>query len=661
MIKRESIDEILTACRIEEVVGDFVRLQKRGVNYIGLCPFHTEKTPSFTVSPAKGIFKCFGCGEAGDSVGFIIKHEHYSYVEAIRYLAKKYNIQIEETAQTTEEIQRINERESLFAVTAFASEFFSKMLYEHEEGKSIGLAYFKERGFSEESMTKFALGYSLKQRDALYKHALKQGYTQENLEKAGLIIVKENQGGDYVFDRFTERVIFPIHNFSGKIIAFGGRILGNVDKHNAKYINSPETSIYHKSDVLYGIFQAKNAIKKEDKCYLVEGYTDVISLHQSGIENVVASSGTSLTTGQIKLLNKLTDNISIVYDGDKAGIHAALRAVGMLLKENLNIRVIVLPPDDDPDSFARSNDTNAIRDYFHENEQDFLGFKISLLLKDVEKDPVKRADFINQIAADIALIPDIIKVSIFVKQCSALMQIEENILYRAVNKIRIKNYKKEKEKQTIDQNNLPEISKPDSTKQVIIESTPLSLVDVEKRILTLLVNYGNQSLYLPNEDSMSKEKTIETRVDQFIFDNLKSDELSFETPLYQKFFNVYVELIEENPIDISNKLQHNPDVEINKLYFSLVEINPTPSPLWESSKIKSFINTIYNNAEKLHEEVVRTLQMLRLIKLTAIKSNYEKMLKLANSEDESLMYLSKISEINTIICEIEKVLGVTYR
>jgi hypothetical protein len=241
------------------------------------------------------------------------------------------------------------------------------------------------------------------------------------------------------------------------------------------------------------------------------------------------------------------------------------------------------------------------------------------------------------------------------------MQIEENILYRAVNKIRIKNYKKEKEKQTIDQNNLPEISKPDSTKQVIIESTPLSLVDVEKRILTLLVNYGNQSLYLPNEDSMSKEKTIETRVDQFIFDNLKSDELSFETPLYQKFFNVYVELIEENPIDISNKLQHNPDVEINKLYFSLVEINPTPSPLWESSKIKSFINTIYNNAEKLHEEVVRTLQMLRLIKLTAIKSNYEKMLKLANSEDESLMYLSKISEINTIICEIEKVLGVTYR
>lgn len=661
MIKRESIDDIISACRIEEVVGDFVRLQKRGVNYIGLCPFHNEKTPSFTVSPAKGIFKCFGCGEAGDSVGFVMKHEHYAYIDALRYLANKYNIEIKETAQTSEEVQLINERESLFAVTACANNFFSKVLYEHEEGKSIGLPYFKERGFSDETIRKFQLGYSPKQRDALLTYALKQGYTQENLEKAGLIIVKSNEANSRPFDRFSDRVMFPIHNFSGKIIAFGGRVLGAVDKHISKYINSPETNIYHKSDVLYGIFQAKTAIKKADKCYLVEGYTDVISLNQAGIENVVASSGTSLTTGQIKLLNKLTDNVTVVYDGDSAGIHAALRAVGMLLKENINLRIILLPPDEDPDSFARHNDLRQIIDYFSENEQDFLGFKINLLLKDLGDDPVKKANFVNQIADDIALIPDIIKVSMFVKQCSSLMGVEENILYRAVNKIRIKNYKNEKDKQNTAQNNIPEIFSVKPQPQTLLDLTPLTLVDIEKKIISLLVNYGNKTLYLPNEDPLAKEKTMEVRVDQFIFDNLRSDEIGFETPLYQKFFNAYVEIAETNPIDITNKLKQYPDAEINNLYLSLIEINPTPSPLWESSKIKSFINTIYNNPEKLLEEVMRTLQMLRLMKLITIKTNYKKLLKEAKSTDEALMYLAKIKEVNLISCEIEKVLGVTYR
>lgn len=662
MIKQETIDEIINTCRIEEVVGDFVRLHKRGVNYIGLCPFHNEKTPSFTVSPAKGICKCFGCGVAGDSVSFVMKHENYSYVEALRYLAQKYNIEIHETAQSSEDIKLLNEREALLSLTAFASEYYSTNLYQHEEGKSIGLSYFKERGFTEDTIFKFQLGYALHQRDAFLNYALKKGYTLDNLEKSGMIVVKQNEGTIFRFDRFSERVIFPIHNFSGKVIGFGGRILQTSDKSVAKYINSPETPIYHKSDVLYGFFQAKNAIKKADKCYLVEGYTDVISLYQAGIENVVASSGTSLTQGQIKQIIKLTNNVTILYDGDNAGIHAAVRAVGMLLKENLNIRIIILPSTEDPDSFARKHDLQDIRDYFYENEKDFIRFKIDLLSKEAGNDPIKKAEFINQIASDIASIPDIIKVSLFVKQCSSLLGISEAVLFRSINKIRLKTYKEgksENPQETPVVNHLPidnEQLKP-NYKDLI----PLDISDVEKQILFLLLNYGEKIIEIPLKEKKKSEKAISVRVDQFIFNNLDSDEIIFETPLYRKFLNTYADIAEKFPSDITTQLKQLPDKEIFDLFIKLIDMKPTPSPLWESPKIKSFINTIDNNKSKLYEDVIRCLQVLRLIKLKKIKTDLLEEIKQTDNAEDIAILLKKLNDITKVIWEIEKNLGVNYR
>jgi len=662
MIKQETIDEIINTCRIEEVVGDFVRLHKRGVNYIGLCPFHNEKTPSFTVSPSKGICKCFGCGVAGDSISFVMKHENYSYVEALRYLAKKYNIEIQESAQTSEELKLLNEREALLSLSTSACEFFSTILYENEEGKSVGLSYLKERGFTDSTIDVFQLGYAPQQRDSLLNYALKKGYTLDNLEKSGLIIVKQKEGSILRYDRFSERVIFPIHNFSGKVVGFGGRILTSKDKNHAKYINSPESAIYHKSDILYGIFQAKNAIKKADKCYLVEGYTDVISLYQAGIENVVASSGTSLTQGQIKQLTKLTNNITILYDGDSAGIDAAVRAVGMLLKENLNIRIIILPPTEDPDSFARNNDRQQIVDFFTDNEKDFIQFKINLLSKEAGKDPIKKAEFINQIAADIASIPDIIKVSLFVKQCSSLLGISEAILFRTINKIRIKNYKEgssEKVNETSDINVISPVDKP--LRPIYTDISPLHLSDVEKEILFLLVNYGNTLIYLPNEDKKSEEKLFSIRVDQFIFNNLDSDDIQLETPLYQQFINAYADIAEKYPNDIVSQLKNHPDKNIISLFLNLVDIKPLPSPLWESSKIKSFINTIDNNNAKIHEHIVRCLQVLRLIKLRAIREKHEEELTKTDKVDDISILLKNLVDIKEVIKNIEKVLGVTYR
>jgi len=658
MIKQETINEIINACRIEEVVGDFVRLHKRGVNYIGLCPFHNEKTPSFTVSPTRGICKCFGCGVAGDSIGFIMKHEHYSYVEALRYLAKKYNIEIQETEQTAENIQKLGERDALLSLTAFASEYFSHLLFHSDEGKSIGLSYFKERGFIEDTIQKFQLGYALKQRDNFLNHALKKGFTLENLEKSGLIIATQKENGIARFDRFSERIIFPIHNFSGKVIGFGGRILSNVNKKSAKYINSPESPIYHKSDVLYGIFQAKNAIRKADKCYLVEGYTDVLSLYQAGIENVIASSGTSLTEGQIKQINKLTNNITVLYDGDSAGIEAAIRAVGMLLKEDLNIRIIILPETEDPDSFARKNDLQQIRQYFSEQEKDFIQFKIDILLKDKSNDPIKKAEFVNQIAADIASIPDIIKVTLFVKQCSDLLDIPETVLLRRVNKIRLETYKENKiePKKNIGET---QVVQPLPIQIDQKELSALQIEEVEKKLLFLLVNYGEKTINTQNKDE--KDEPIFMRVDQFIFNNLDNDGLQFETFTYQKFLDIYAEIAEKDTVEIKDAFYLYPDEDIKNLYINLVDIKPTPSPLWESDKVRSFITTIDNSKNKLYEEIIRTLQMLRLVTLRNMKTKKNQQLKTCKNEQETKALLSSITEITKIITQIEKQLGVDYR
>ena len=433
MIDQPTIDRILDAANIVDVVSEFVTLRKRGINYVGLCPFHTDKTPSFYVSPAKNICKCFACGEGGTAVHFIMKHEQLNYFDALRYLAKKYNIEIQERELTDKEKQRKSDRESMLIVNSWAQQYFTTQLYEHVEGKTVGLRYFAERGFREDTIRKFQLGYSLDKRDALYKEATKNGYKKEFLEKTGLVIAYDNGG---VNDRFRGRVIFPVHTLSGKVVAFGGRVLKK-DEKTAKYVNSPESEIYHKSNELYGIYFAKQAIVKEDRCFLVEGYTDVISMHQAGIENVVASSGTALTQGQIRLIHRFTSNITVLYDGDAAGIKAALRGIDLLLEDGMNVKVVLLPDGEDPDSFARKHNASQFSEFIKQSETDFIRFKTRLLLDDAGTDPIRRSALITDIIRTVAIIPDNIARSIYIRECSAMMEIDEQVLLNEVNKIRL--------------------------------------------------------------------------------------------------------------------------------------------------------------------------------------------------------------------------------
>ena len=434
MIDQLTIDRINEAAHIEDVVGDYVTLRKRGVNLLGLCPFHNEKTPSFTVSPAKGIFKCFGCGKGGNSVHFIMEHEQLSYVEALKYLARKYHIEVVEKEMTPEEEAARNDRESMLLVNEYAQKYFTNILHNHIDGKAVGLGYFRERGFRDDIIRKFQLGYCLDEKDGFTKDALKSGYKKEFLVKTGLTIEGEN---NYVADRFRGRVMFPVHSLSGKVLAFGGRILKK-DEKLAKYVNSPESEIYHKSNELYGIFFAKQAIVRHDRCYLVEGYTDVISMFQSGIENVVASSGTSLTPGQIRLIHRFTENVTVLYDGDPAGIKASIRGIDLLLEEGLNIKVLLLPDGDDPDSFARKNNASDFIRFVEENSVDFIRFKTSLLLNEVGNDPIKRAGLVQDIVRSIAIIPNQLIRSEYVKECSTLLDVNEQMLYHEIAKIKNK-------------------------------------------------------------------------------------------------------------------------------------------------------------------------------------------------------------------------------
>ena len=664
MIKQEVIEDILNSARIEEVVGDFVRLTKRGVNQIGLCPFHNEKTPSFSVNAAKGIFKCFGCGVGGDSVGFIMKHENYSYVEALRYLANKYNIEVHEIEQTPSQIQELNEREALYAVSSFAKDYFSKTLTDTEEGKSLGLTYFKERGFSLKTIEKFQLGYALQEKDALTQLALKNGYSIKSLENAGLTIVKEN---NYYLDRFRDRVIFPIHNFSGKVVGFGGRVLSSIQGANvAKYVNSPETAIYHKSDVLYGLFPAKTAIKKEDKCLLVEGYTDVISLYQSGVENVVASSGTSLTVGQIKLIRKLTDNITIIYDGDSAGIKAALRGISLVLQEGMNVRIVLLPEGEDPDSFAKNNTKEDCLNYISEHEESFIQFKINLLLKDIGNDPIKKAKLVNDIAKDISLINDLMMRSIFIKECSNLLDITEEALAQVVSKLRVKDYVDKRSKET-------EEAAKEEEKQLLTDAvTPppetlaphvptVSIETIERIILKILVNRGEEVAHLRENAQGEERKIVEIRLDQFIFDDLCNDEILFENKLHRQFFEIYADIAEKHHQNVVSVLRQHENENIRNLCIELIDIPLRESPLWESDRIKSYIHSIHNDTSKSLEDVIRTLQMLKLLKIKKLRDEKQEKLKQLIQEEDQDICLYEIQELNTKIKEMENVLGVAYR
>lgn len=571
MITRETIDKIMDTARIEEVVGDFVHLKKRGTSLIGNCPFHGEKTPSFHVSVTKGIYKCFGCGKAGDSVRFVMEHEKYSYPEALKFLAQKYNIEVEETVETAQNLEIQHARESLYIVSQFAANFFEDQLWKSDEGKAIGLSYFKERGFREDIIKKFNLGYSPDVWDALTQEAIKNKHAEEYLEKTGLTI-KNDKGK--LYDRFRGRVMFPIHNFTGRVIGFGGRTL-KTDKNVPKYVNSPESEIYHKSNVLYGLFHAKKAIRDQDNCYLVEGYADVLSVHQAHIENVVASSGTSLTIEQIRLIGRFTQNVTILYDGDAAGIKASLRGLDMILEEGLNVKVVSFPAGDDPDSYMHKVGAGAFKSYIEDNRKDFILYKANILLADAGNDPIKRAGIIRDIVESIAKIPDNIKASVFIRECSSLLAIEERVLLNELNTIRAAKLKKSNEPKR--QQQAPQDFPPDNLfaddepPQQIGKAEPPSNDELqEQEIVRLLLAFGHELVSWDKIDNMY--------IGSFIIQNLT--DVTFENALCRRIIEHYRTEIENGQLPTANQFIKSSDHEIADLAITLSSSPYTLSENW---------------------------------------------------------------------------------
>ncbi|WP_047247628.1 DNA primase [Maribacter thermophilus] len=545
MIAKSTIDKVYETARLEEVIGDFVQLKKSGSNFKGLSPFTDERTPSFMVSPVKQIWKDFSSGKGGNVVAFLMEHEHYTYPEAIKYLAKKYNIEVEETEQSSEQKDQANERESMYLVSEYAQKYFQRILWESELGKAIGLSYFKERGFTEETIKKFGLGYCLDQWDGFTTAALEDGYKLDYLQKTGLTIVKEdanNPNNPRKFDRFKGRVMFPIHSLSGRVLGFGGRILTN-HKKAAKYLNSPESDIYHKSKVLYGIYYAKQAIAKEDNCYLVEGYTDVIQFYQRGIHNVVSSSGTALTPEQIRLINRLTKNITVLFDGDAAGLRASLRGIDLILEQGMNVRVCTFPEGEDPDSFAKNNDLEEVREYLNNNAKDFIQFKASLLVKEASDDPIKRADTVRDIVNSISKIPDRIKKEIYIQECAQIMNVSENVLFSTLAQINKKGtddaVKKEKQEQKAF----------DIVRSEPVEQKVDIQFELERKIIESLLLYGDQKeefedLVLKENDKgelVLEPESLEIKVYEKIYLDLQEDEIELAN---ENFRNVYYKLIE---------------------------------------------------------------------------------------------------------------------
>ena len=568
MISKETIDKVFEFARVEEVIADFVVLKKSGANYKGLSPFTNEKTPSFVVSPAKQIWKDFSSGKGGNVIAFMMEHEHFTYPEAIRYLAKKYNIEIEETEVTPDEKQIKDTKESMFLVAQYAAGFFEKNLWETEEGKSIGLTYFKERGFKDESLKKFALGYSLESNDALSKQAQKEGYKLDFLEKTGLIIVNQ----DRQVDRFRGRVIFPIRSMSGRVQGFGGRILSQ-NARTAKYLNSPESEIYNKSKALYGIFESKQSIAKNDLCYLVEGYTDVIQMYQSGITNVVSSSGTALTIDQIRIINRLTSNIVVLFDGDLAGLRASLRGIDLILEQGMNVRVCTFPEGEDPDSFAQSHTKEEIKNFLEEQSKDFIQFKASLLSDEGKKDPIRKAETIREIVESIFKIPDAIKREIYIQNCAEIMQISEDALFSALAQINQKN-KQKGAKRFIPNESLAFVKKT---------ADPASKVDrvfeLERQIISILLNYGNQKLDFeelistPNEQGELIEETqkISVKVYEKIFLDLQQDEIELTNENFKKIFYKLIEFYQSDQGDLKlEKILQTDDLIQNEIITDLL-------------------------------------------------------------------------------------------
>ncbi|HMM04710.1 MULTISPECIES: DNA primase [unclassified Dysgonomonas] len=658
MIDQGTIDRIMDAAQIVDVVSQFVTLKRRGINYVGLCPFHTDKTPSFYVSPAKNICKCFACGEGGTAVHFIMKHEQLSYYEALKYLARKYNIEIQEREFTDEQKQAYNERESLFILNDYARDYFVNTLHNHIEGKSIGLSYFKERGFREDIIEKFQLGYSLEQRDAFTQDALKNGYKEDYLVKTGLTIKGENN--NYLIDRFRGRVMFPVHTLSGKVIAFGGRILKKAEN-TGKYVNSPESEIYHKGNELYGIFFAKQAITKADCCYLVEGYTDVISMHQAGIENVVASSGTALTNGQIRLIHRFTDNVTVIYDGDAAGIKAALRGIDLLLEDGMNIKVILLPDGEDPDSFAKKQNAESLTNYIKANEVDFIRFKTKLLLEEAGNDPIKRAALISDIVNSISIIPDNIIRTVYIKDCSILLDVDERILVQEVTKKRLAYLEKtapqkmEEEMRAV--NN--DLSQPIIHNKTVVKKTPID--KFELAILYYIVRFGMEIILEGGETNPVTGDMPTTVIDWVKFD-LQRDGFWFTNPLYTLMLEEAIERsVDETFIPARYFLAHT-DAQVSKIAAELV------SDRYQLSKlhIKQFGENAKKEDTPLAEEKHLGKDVPRIV--TELKNAYiTKKIKEIKDEmavkqkegnwDTAIELMQQIKELEEVKKALAKALG----
>lgn len=645
MIDQATIDRILDAAQIVDVVSEFVTLRRAGVNYKGLCPFHNEKTPSFVVSPSKGLCKCFSCGKGGNVVHFIMEHEQMTYYEALKFLAKKYNIEVKERELSNEEKQAQSLRESLFVINQFAVEYFQNILHNHIDGKSIGMGYFRQRGFRDDIIRKFQLGFSLENRDALAQEALRKGYKSDFLVKTGLCYETDDHR---LRDRFWGRVIFPVHTLSGKVVAFGGRIL-KTDAKTAKYVNSPESEIYHKSNELYGIYFAKHAIVKQDRCYLVEGYTDVISMHQSGIENVVASSGTSLTTGQIKLIHRFTNNITVLYDGDMAGIRASIRGIDMLLEEGMNIKVVLLPDGDDPDSFARKHTATEYQDYIEKHQVDFIRFKTSLLLEDAGKDPIKRAGLIQDLVRSIAIIPEAIIRTVYTKECSQLLGVEEQLLINEINKLKRNQADKEAQKAA----NQSGTTSPEPANETQSTQSALSFIPQrgtesaefytkEQLILQILVRYGEQIMYYQENDS--KENVPVTVVEHIVTD-LQTDNLTFHNPLHQKILTEAAAHIHDPNFTAERFFLSHPIQEISQLAAELV------SDRYQLSKYHTKGQTIVEDKDRLCELVPH---LMADYKISVVKEELKHILQklqdpeIAKDEEKYLAIMKRYQELNSI-------------
>ncbi|MCF8308411.1 MAG: DNA primase [Bacteroidales bacterium] len=568
MIPQEKISEILENSRIEEVVGEFVSLKKRGVNLIGLCPFHNEKTPSFTVSPSKGFYKCFGCGAAGNTVNFVMQHEKYTYPEALRFLADKYNIEIEEKEESEEDKKARDERESLFAVNSFAQKHFAKNLWETREGRSVGYSYFQERGFTDNIIQHFQLGYSPAEWDNFTKKALSSGYKKDYLEKTGLTIVKPNQS----YDRFRNRVIFPIHNLAGRIVGFGGRILTN-EKNKPKYLNSPESEIYNKRKVLYGLYFAKQTIVKEDRCHLVEGYTDVISLYQAGIKNVVASSGTSLTEDQILMIKRYTANVVMLYDGDPAGLKASFRGIDMFLEQGMNVKIVLFPEDQDPDSYARNHPSSETKAFIETQAEDFLTFKSKLLLKETENDPVAKANAIEEIAYSISMIPNMLQRDEYIKATWENLDIDQQKLSFRVNKLRSDRYRKKNKQQDVQP---IEEEKParDEENKVFIEQYPH-----EDELIRILLQYGTYLITVSNADD-----SYDISVAEFVINEVLIIGYKFKVSVNQEIFDIFHQKVLEEAIPDDTFFLNLQKQEISEKVVNLITEKYHLSENWEKQK-----------------------------------------------------------------------------